>query len=402
MKAGLRRGACPSLAAPMLTGDGWLVRFTPACGLSPHQLGGLARAARRYGSGHIEVTARGGLQVRGLAAEAAPEFAAALPQLGIPVRPGLSIVCGSLAGVDGAEIADPRPLASDINAEAAARGLDERLGPKVSVIVDGGGAPSLSELAADLRLEAFYDQARVQWLLVAGQRVIGSGDAAAVAAAALAVLECLADEGADKRVRHLDAAVLSRCAARLRPARVRPPHGTGTPVGTFALRDGTSARGYGLAFGQTTSDALAEFADAAAVAREIRLAPGRGLLVLGLDGANEARLTAHADRLGFATDAGDPRLGIIACAGAPACSRGYFATRALAEEIARLQPHWLDGACRLHLSGCAKRCAQPAGPSLTVLGREAGLDLVADGVMPSEALRAFLLERGGAYVVSRA
>ena len=36
---GLRRGACPSLSAPMVTGDGLLVRLIPRDGaLQPEQL----------------------------------------------------------------------------------------------------------------------------------------------------------------------------------------------------------------------------------------------------------------------------------------------------------------------------------------------------------------------------
>ena len=42
MNAYTRRGACPALSAPMLTGDGFLVRLNPvAGGLSPKALIGL-------------------------------------------------------------------------------------------------------------------------------------------------------------------------------------------------------------------------------------------------------------------------------------------------------------------------------------------------------------------------
>ena len=43
MSAALRRGACPTLAAPMLTGDGWLARLAVG--------GADAGAARRAGGG---------------------------------------------------------------------------------------------------------------------------------------------------------------------------------------------------------------------------------------------------------------------------------------------------------------------------------------------------------------
>ena len=64
MTAALRRDACPSLTAPMLTGDGWLARLTFTDGLSGEGLAGLAAVAARLGNGLIEVTSRGSLQLR--------------------------------------------------------------------------------------------------------------------------------------------------------------------------------------------------------------------------------------------------------------------------------------------------------------------------------------------------
>ena len=57
--SGARKGWCPSLSAPMATGDGLLARLSPRLGLlSPAQLAGIAGAARRHGSGQIEITIR--------------------------------------------------------------------------------------------------------------------------------------------------------------------------------------------------------------------------------------------------------------------------------------------------------------------------------------------------------
>ena len=51
----LRRGACPSIAAPMQTGDGLLVRLRPvAPALSAGDLLALADLARAHGNGLIE------------------------------------------------------------------------------------------------------------------------------------------------------------------------------------------------------------------------------------------------------------------------------------------------------------------------------------------------------------
>ncbi len=77
MNAPLPRGLCPTLAEPMQTGDGLLVRLNPvASGFSPKTLIGLCEAALGHGNGIVEVTARGNLQIRGLTARSARELVA--------------------------------------------------------------------------------------------------------------------------------------------------------------------------------------------------------------------------------------------------------------------------------------------------------------------------------------
>ena len=76
------RGACPSLAAPMPTGDGLLVRLGAGAHWTPDTVIRLADAAARWGNGAIEVTARGSWQVRGLRPDTAASFAEAVADLG--------------------------------------------------------------------------------------------------------------------------------------------------------------------------------------------------------------------------------------------------------------------------------------------------------------------------------
>ena len=62
-----RRGWCPSLSRPMPTGDGLLARIHPPLGiLTTAQARAVAEGARRFGNGHIDVTARANLQIRGV------------------------------------------------------------------------------------------------------------------------------------------------------------------------------------------------------------------------------------------------------------------------------------------------------------------------------------------------
>ena len=150
----------------MQTGDGLLVRLNPvAGGLSPAQLAGLCEAADAHGNGVIEVTSRGSLQIRGLTNVSASLFAVAVDTLDIAVRTGVPVQPGVLAGLDPEEIADPTVLTDMIRAGIAKAGLEGRLGPKVSVVIDGGGRSALDEVAADVRLTAVEIEAVPAWLV---------------------------------------------------------------------------------------------------------------------------------------------------------------------------------------------------------------------------------------------
>ncbi len=150
-----RRGACPGLSAPMATGDGLLVRFSPLGTISLVAFDTLCEAAKRHGNGIVEITARGNIQVRGLSAATAPEFADAIAALDIAAADGVPIICGPLAGLDPEELIDASKLAAELRDALARSSLAARLSPKVSVVIDGGGAYRLDALAADIRARAF-------------------------------------------------------------------------------------------------------------------------------------------------------------------------------------------------------------------------------------------------------
>lgn len=157
-----------------------------------------------------------------------------------------------------------------------------------------------------------------------------------------------------------------------------------SPVSLFPLSDGRFALGLGLPFGQSTAAQIIGFADAAehCGVDELRFAPGRALLAMAPTREVAEGLKKTANALGFVTDAADPRLSIVACAGAPACASGHLASRELAAEIAA---DATGGALAhgevLHISGCAKQCAKPARPAFTLVGTADGAELYAgDGV----------------------
>ncbi|WP_083867762.1 precorrin-3B synthase [Pseudaminobacter salicylatoxidans] len=385
----------------MQTGDGLLVRLNPvAGGVSPKALIGLCESALRHGNGVVEVTARGSLQIRGLTVESAPLLAAEVDALGIAVRTGVPVESGPLASLDPDEIADPSLLAARIRDAIDAAGLGARLGPKVSVVVDGGGRLNMNTVQADVRLTAL---ASGRWLLaVAGDAsaatsigVVAEADARD---AALAILEAIAGRGREARARDLpsddltsflqrvsslappsvlpDIPLVGEMSGRTEGGNVERP----SPVGILQLRDIT-ALGLGLPFGHMPADRVIAICRAAETlgAGEIRFAQQRAILILGLSRSACAELQHKAASLGFVTDPLDPRRMIAACPGAPACASGRIAAREVAEEIARDSGAALDPSVTLHISGCAKGCAHPARAALTLVGGEKGAGLVVDG-----------------------
>ncbi|HSI41022.1 MAG TPA: precorrin-3B synthase [Xanthobacteraceae bacterium] len=407
-----RRGACPTLPAPMATGDGLLARFSPLAPLSRAQVAGLAAAARAHGNGIVQVTARGSLQVRGLDAPSAPRFTKAVDALGIVVRTGLGIEVGPLAGRDGA--ADPRPLADAIaRAAAPFAGL---LAPKLAVVVDGGGALHLDALPADIRLRALgpsSDGLRasrtaegragiaesspapdpgspfaapagmtrwrgeaettasqpISWQLSVADTVFGAVPAEAVAELVARLLAALATKGPMARASDHVAAL--RAAVGPLPADRRDARPLAEPVGRHALADGRFALGLAPAFGQT--ERLGDLA-ALVGAGGLVAAPGRAFLLLGLDAAAADAAEIAAEALGFIVRADDPRRRVVACPGGPACASGRLPALALAAHLAPAV-----GAGLLHVSGCAKGCAHPGVAELTLVGLDGGAGLVLQG-----------------------
>ncbi|MBZ9846620.1 precorrin-3B synthase [Mesorhizobium sp. CA14] len=431
MNAISRRGACPALSAPMQTGDGLLVRLNPvAGGLAPKSLIGLGESALRHGNGIMEVTARGSLQIRGLTAESARLLADEVDGLGIAVRIGMPVETGPLAGIDPEEIADPRPLAERIRAAIEEAGLAPRLGPKVSVVVDGGGQLTMDAVTADVRLKAVRTGTSVQWSVsIAGDTLsakpLATVDEDAARDIVVAALRMVAEKGREAHTRDLSERQLASLAGwhsvaplsvlpDISPSRgeigsfdagspfstlqisetigesvISPLEGemsgrteggaSRKPIGLFPLAGETFALGITLPYGSMPAQNVIDLAAQAASlgATEIRFAPGRALLFLGL--STSSSLKASAAALGFVTDPADPRTRIAACPGTPACASGRIATRAIAETIAKESADLLDASLTLHISGCAKGCAHPGTAALTLVGDENGAGLVVDG-----------------------
>jgi len=378
----------------MQTGDGLLARLMPIGTVPLAAFAELCAAARTHGNGVVEITARGSIQVRGLSAASATDFAASVAALGIAAQDGVPVVTNPLAGLDDDEILDAGALAADLRRALAAQSAAARLAPKISVAIDGGGALALDGLAADVRLSAEASDSGVALRLGVGGDGASAAQVGVVAPAqgveaATRLLDVIARRGRDARARDLLATAgvapfqaalaiaAGSCGLPLRNGERK----TRDAIGLHRLRDGSLARGLGLAFGYAEASALELLAQAAgaAGASGMRAAPGRALMIIGIAHQRAPAFAAAAERLGFIVDAGDPRRQVVACAGAPICASAHVAARAIAPVIAASAAPFLGGAFTIHISGCAKACAHPGPAALTAFGTPEGCALVANG-----------------------
>jgi precorrin-3B synthase len=370
----------------MPTGDGLLARVHPPLGiLTLPQARAVAEGARRFGNGHIDLTARANLQIRGVSEATRAPLARLLEAAGLGDTradggPQRLTLTSPLAGHDPAETFDVPALARAIEAAGLAVA---RLPPKTLVVVEGRAGAEMPDADAYVFSRAPGEVG----IAIAAER--GFHDLATCTeneapAAIAALLKAFARSGL-RRMRDLSPDAFSTLADAVRgelQARVPSParergHGGLTPdvapfsppAGIAPLAASQSVLTVDAPFGRCTADALDRLVDLAARlgAEEIRLSPARGFVLL-LPAAAQADPAALARDFIVAPD--DPRRSVAACTGAPACASGSTPTLADAASVAEaFWPFAVDGRAA-HVSGCAKGCARPGPADLTLVGRD--------------------------------
>jgi precorrin-3B synthase len=381
------RGACPSLAAPMQTGDGLLVRLLPAGPIPLKAFAGLCTASQTHGNGAIEISARGSVQVRGLTPVSAPLFAATVNALRTDLGGAVPIISDPLPE-EPTSLIDSSGLAADLRHALDAAPL--RLAPKVSVIVDGGGRHHLDALTADIRVRAVTTaNGPLLRIAIAGDEAtaltLGTVAPEEACATVLRLLASIASHGPEARA--MD--VLRRGGIEAFQDAIRtplafelslPPRLPAEMIGTHCLNDELYALGVGLTFGHAEAGTLRALADIARTQGGLwaRPAPDRTLLFGPFQRTTVKTVRDEAQRLGFAVDPSDARRRIVACPGAPSCASGLIAARTMAAEIAKSVELPSQGIA-VHVSGCAKGCAHPAPALLTIVGTAQGCGIVHEG-----------------------
>jgi precorrin-3B synthase len=360
MSAVAVRGWCPGAWQPMQSGDGLVVRLRPSQGrLDAEQAAGIADLAGRYGNGLVDLTNRANLQIRGVSDTSHPPLIEGLARFrlldadpDLEARRNILVTPFWIAGDETISIAEEleRRLADGPAALAA----------KFGFAVDCGSARVLAAASADIRIER-----DIESRLIVRADGVEFGQVVTQKEAVTAALE-LAEwfvvsggvtEGRGRMAHHIAAGAKlpEAFCGHAKPARSLPIPTPGlTPHGVL----------FGVAFGQISHTALKWLAGHAS---GLRMSPWRMMLAEGLRETLTCEgLIAHAE---------DPLLRVVACSGAPRCRQAHADTRTLA---AALAPQ-LAADVRLHVSGCAKGCAQSAPSPITLVATARGFDVVHNG-----------------------
>jgi precorrin-3B synthase len=385
------KGWCPTLLEPMQSGDGWLARVKPsAARLSTDAARIVAGGARRHGNGHIDLTRRGNLQIRGLTPRSAERLAELIIAHGLAsADPSLEAVRNILASPLGrddpsAEF-DSHAAAIELEAMLAGESALQALPSKFGFLVDGGGVVPLDGCTADIMIRAYQGKLAVQ---------LDGGTLAAlcspnaltetVKAVALAFLHVSWERREPpRRMRALvmsvdEAAIFDAAGLSPVPVAAAPASGLPAPIGFVSYpTESKGVFGVGLPFGRIETEALAKLAELAERYGDgtLRTTPWRALLLPGITASEKENLTHEVRALGLIADSG-PRLHIFACVGAPACHSASVDARGDASRLAALAP---TSGLTIHVSGCVKSCAHRGSAALTLVGREGRYDLIRDG-----------------------
>jgi precorrin-3B synthase len=386
---------CPGVLRLAEAADGHLARIRLPGGLvTAAQLRELARLASELGDGRAELTSRGNMQLRGLAADAAGPLTDALTRA--ELLPSLShdrvrnVLASPLAGLDGSP--DLTGIVRNLDAALCARPrLAELSGRFLFAVDDGRG--DVAGLGADVVAALRRDGIDVNGLSVCrtdtGDGVPdGLGDA--VVTAMLACAEAFLDmnpggaawriadlpEGAE-RVRAAVAARLGLATVAWGPTAVTAAR----PAGLVRHRESAAGLESGgsvpdndggaaillAPLGRLTSAQLTWIADQVA-GLPARITPWRSVVLPGLpDAAGVLRVAAG---LGFGVDDASPWLRVTACAGRPGCASALADVQADAAALAERWPGRL-----VHVSGCARHCGRSAATEVDVTATSEGYQI---------------------------
>ncbi|MFC4564355.1 precorrin-3B synthase [Nocardiopsis mangrovi] len=411
-----REDACPGALRLHAAHDGGLARVRiPGGVLTAAQARALAAAAEDLGDGHLDLTSRGNVQLRGLDDDAGGALADRLEAAGLlPSRRHervRNIVASPLSGLDGQGHADMRPHVARLDALLCASDVTPALSGRFLFALDDGRGDTAA-LGADITVTA-RPGAAADLRIGTGTLRVPRDDAARWAVRAAEAFLDLARESGAAAWRVADVDPDGRAIA----ARLALPPAAGVPQreeGGLALPGGGTAASQprlgridrpdsayaalsvAAPLGRAAAAQWRHLAAAAASAAaaqhaghgsgELRVTPWRGVVLPGLDRATAADVLAVLADAGLVTSDDSPWVGVTACTGRPGCASSLADVRADAAAVLRSHPVApRQGRRPVHWSGCERRCGRPSGRRWVdaVANGDGGYRITVHGVDPA-------------------
>lgn len=340
--------ACPGALQVHQAADGALVRVRlPGGMITAAQLATLCAVAGEVGSGTLELTARGNVQVRGVtdatAAAEAIVSAGLLPSA--THERARNIVASPLSGRAGGR-ADVRPWVGELDMAICSDPRLAELGGRFWFSLDDGRA-DVSGLGADVGVQARNEGCA---LLLTGRDTgvrLSNGDV--VAAMVELAARFLEVRGKAWRISELDDIRVLLPDAEL--ADGFPPV-TRPPVGWISQADGLVTLGAAVPLGVLPAR-VGEYL--AVIEAPLVITPWRSVLVCDLDEVVADVALKVLAPLGLVFDAESPWLTVSACTGSPGCAQSAADVRA--DAAASLEA---GSAAHRHFVGCDRACGSPA------------------------------------------
>ncbi|MGW2512550.1 precorrin-3B synthase [Streptomyces scopuliridis] len=405
-----RGDACPGALRLHAADDGRLARLRlPAGLLTPRQAQALADAAERLGDGHLDLTSRGNVQLRGLGGSCGAELAERLHEAGLlpsetheRVR---NIVASPLAGLDELPSADVQLWARELDGLLCASARAAALSGRFLFALDDGRG-DVAALGADVTLLARRDGSVVvrtganrsgprvtpedapRAALLAAETFLTLAEASGSGAWRVRELPAEHGRGLEAAVRAglADAGIATEYVAEApgsgAGAEPGPGPGSGSEPGPEASKpdpegepplpgpvpspDGTVALSVHARLGRLT---VAQWRLLATAANgPLRVTPWRGVIVPGVAPAAAGAVLDRLRTAGLITNPGSPWHGVGACTGRPGCAKALADVRSdAAAAVSRG-----SGGLPVHWSGCARRCGHPQGRWVDVVATGEG------------------------------
>jgi ferredoxin-nitrite reductase len=391
--------ACPGLFYQTPAQDGFLVRIrVPGGGLNAAQAKYLAAIARNFANGQVWLTNRANVQLRLNQATVPDQVLRQLQELGLAARDTTvdhlrNIMASPTAGIDRSALLDVQHLVRSVDDYLSSQPEFAPLSAKFSIGFDGGEAISIRHRRNDVWfVAAAVDRLRVFFGEVDTGIVVAPNDVVAVVGAIcrvyLAVAPQILADGLRRKSQkprwqeviefvgfdEICRLVVQRTTVRAAP---RPPTLEESeqfivPIGVHAQNNGQHYVGLVIPLGKLQSQQLQDLAELAKTYGngELRITPWQNIMIPHVRSPME--LQTQLQQLGYSIDPNHPAAGLVACTGLPGCASAFALTQSDALQISEALIGKLDRPTNIHISGCAKGCAQPYGSDIALMGIESG------------------------------